>query len=76
MIEENIKIGITEVIKVAAEDVEAELLGIHNCLEIRQSENYSVRQCLIHLGVAAGSKSIRVEKYGRNQANFGCPDER
>ena len=74
---QQIKVGLTQVIKVAAEDVEAQLLGIYSCLDIRQQENSNFKQCLIHLGVDSSSSVISLEKFGINQAVFGASgDER
>ena len=43
LVEQQTKVGITQVIKVAAEDCEAQLLGIYNCLDIRQKENSNIK---------------------------------
>ena len=66
----------TQIIKPAVEDIEAQLLGIYNCLCIRQFENSTVKQCLIHLGVNAAAKQFHIEKYAINQTDFLVSDER
>ena len=73
---QQLKVGLTQVITVAVEDVESQLLGIYSCLDIRQQEKSEFKQCLIHLGVAAGSQAMHIEQFGINQASFGAGDER
>ena len=73
--EQQTRVGITQILTVAAEDVEVQLLGIYNCLDIRQRENNDVKQCLLHFGVVH-REAISLEKLGWNKADFLIPDER
>jgi len=73
---ENLLIGETNVLKVAAEDCLIYIGEIMAILEKKQALAPRCRQVLIHCGVNASAKDIRLEIHGYNNADFRIPDVR